>query len=117
MKSVLPPELAAKRRRIAKAHNWGVLGLLLAVGILVVLALSILRSLPGDRMEHYVLGGLLAIMLPTEVYGLYRIWKHDCQLCRELDFMCPHCKKPLYEPGSQLLLAGRCPRCKQSIIA
>ena len=116
VESVLPAELEAKRRRIAKAHNRLVLALLglMFVGLLV-LAVTVLR----DRSHKPTLADLvtgIAILLIAEAYGFYRIIRHDNELCREIGYMCPLCHQPLYEPRASTWLTGCCPKCKKKIV-
>ena len=115
MKSVLPPELESKRLTIAKTHNRLVLMLLAGMfaGIFLLVGITPVR---GPRAWPYFLVGMI-IVLGLEGYGIFRIFKYDEQLCAQLGFMCPHCRKPLYEPRGFINLNGRCPKCKKSIIS
>lgn len=116
MKSVLPPELESKRIKIAKAHNLLVCGLLamLFVG-LILMALFVPRG-PSHRPSRTgLLEGFLIIAL-LEGYGIYRIIDHDNHLCRRLEYMCPSCHKPLYEPRAPTWVNGLCPKCGKSVM-
>lgn len=114
MKSVLPPDLESKRQKIAKTHNRLVLGLLAGMFATIFLLLGIApKRNPLGR--DFLLGGVFTLVV-LEAYGIYRIIKYDEELCRQLNFMCPHCHKPLYEPRGFINITGRCPKCKKLII-
>jgi phage FluMu protein Com len=34
-----------------------------------------------------------------------------------MDFMCPHCRKPLYDARSFISVNGRCPHCKEGVVS
>jgi hypothetical protein len=114
MKSVLPPDLEAKRVQIAKTHNRLVLFLL--AGLFLVLFLLIGIAPKRDQHGWTLLLGGIVILLILEGYGLYRILMYDQEMCAQLNFMCPHCHRPLYEPRGFINVTGRCPKCKQRII-
>jgi hypothetical protein len=62
---------------------------------------------------------LLLMFVPVlvgEGYAIYRISKHDKQMCRELGFVCPHCHEPLYEPRGTIHINGQCPKCRNSVL-
>ncbi len=113
MKSVLPPDLEAKRLTIAKAHNRLVLGLLAGIFAVLFLLLGIAPKNPRGR--YFLLGGLCTAMI-LEGYGVYRIFNYDKQLCTRLGFICPHCHKPLYEPRGFINITGRCPKCERLVV-
>ena len=98
-KSVLPPELELKRATIAKAHNRRVFLLLPMLAVLFSLLFLSLPLVPHSWSKAYLFGFILLIIAPLEGYAIYRVSKFDDRLCKDLDFMCPHCHKPLYEPS------------------
>jgi hypothetical protein len=112
MKSVLPPDLESKRLKIARTHNRLVLFMLL--GIFVVLLLLIGIAPKGPRGRPFLVSGVATLVI-LEGYAIYRIFKYDKQLCVQLDFICPHCHQPLYEPRGFINITGRCPKCKKPI--
>jgi hypothetical protein len=116
MKSVLPPELESKRLRIAKAHNWAVVCLLALIfaGFLLYAAF-VPRNANHRPTRLGLFAGLLSVVL-VEAYGLYRIIRHDNEMCRELGYMCPYCQKPLYEARASTWMTGLCPKCGKSVI-
>ncbi len=63
----------------------------------------------------------IIIILPAVVVGsvaiIYFILRGDDRLCREMDFMCPHCRKPLYDARSFISVNGRCPHCKEGVVS
>jgi hypothetical protein len=113
MKSILPPELERKRLQIAKIHNRLVIGLLISLFAAWLLLLAFASSVaagPGFLLPAFV------ITVLCEGYGLYRVFQYDKALCLKLNFMYPHCHKPLYEPRSFINVTGRCPKCKETIL-
>ena len=116
MKSVLSPESEAKRVRIAKAHNRLVIVLLISMILFLFIFIWIVpHGLSKPSRIEAVVGSFL-IIAALEAYGIYRIIKHDEELCRQLGFMCPHCGKPLYESRSFINITGRCPKCRGNVI-
>jgi hypothetical protein len=114
--SVLSASLEAKRLALVKAHNRGVACLI--PGLLALVILTFTTAPWGwSHSKRIMFGGGVCVFFVAEFYGLYRVFKHDARLCRELGFLCPHCQKPLYEPRSLLNATGRCPKCRQSDIA
>ena len=113
MQTVLPPELERKRVQIATIHNWLVVGLLAAVFAAWFLLLAVAASF---SVRPIALAAGLGLVLPCAGYGVYRVFQYDKVLCRRLDFICPHCHQPLYEPRSFINLNGLCPKCRQSIL-
>jgi hypothetical protein len=111
-KSVLPAAWESKRLAIRKRHNQIVGGMLLVLLIALYLLLPILGH--GSPSSHRF-GALLLIAL-VEIYGFYRLSQHDKAMCERLGFMCPHCHKPLYQPGSSITVNGRCPKCYKTIV-
>ena len=115
MKSVLPAELESKRIKIAKMHN-RLVGVLLA-GLVVALSLSIpLLDIAYLKKEPIVGVFLGFLVIGAEVYGLYRIIRHDNELCHRLGYLCPICSEPLYEARASTWLNGMCPKCQKSVI-
>jgi hypothetical protein len=116
LKSVLPPEMEAKRIRIGKRHNLLVLALLPAVGLLPLGTIWM-----GAAVLHAHTNSILCLALALTVltvgYGIYRIIQHDNALCRQFGYMCPYCHQPLYEPHATTYLNGLCPKCKKSVLA
>lgn len=116
MKSILPAEMEAKRIKIGKRHNWLVLALVPAMGILPIATIWFGAAVIPSH-NHSAL--LLALVMTALVagYGIYRIIQHDNALCRQLGYLCPNCHKPLYEPHAATYLNGLCPKCKKSVLA
>ncbi|HEY6943543.1 MAG TPA: hypothetical protein VI431_00280 [Candidatus Acidoferrum sp.] len=114
MKSILPPDLESKRLQIAKTHNRLVLSL--AVGIFVAFLLVIGIAPHGPNGRYFILAGMVTAGI-LEGYGIYRIIEYDKQLCQQLGFICPRCRKPLYEPRGFINVTGRCPKCKNRVIS
>jgi hypothetical protein len=115
MRSILPPDLEAKRAAIARKHNRLVAVLFLVLVALSVVILLIIAQIPrGHRTPGLV--AYFVVIGATEVYGLYRIFQYDKVMCRRLGFMCPHCAKPLYEPRGFIWVDAKCPKCKKSIL-
>jgi len=109
MKSVLPAELESKRIKIAKMHN-RLVGVLLA-GLVVALSLSIpLLDIAYLKKEPIVGVFLGFLVIGAEVYGLYRIIRHDNELCHRLRYLCPICRR------ASTSLNGMCPKCHKSVI-
>jgi phage FluMu protein Com len=116
VKSVLPAHMEAKRVRIGKSHNRLTMALLAATGVWMIGATWVSSAvIPGHKHAAFFTGLLLAYLMAG--YGLYRIIQHDNALCREIGYMCPACHKPLYEARAATYLNGRCPKCKNSILA
>lgn len=113
MKSILPPDLERKRLQIAKIHNRLVVGLLISLFAAWFLLLALASFVAAGPA---VLLPALVITVLCEGYGLYRVFQYDKTLCLKLDFMCPHCHQPLYEPRSFINVTGRCPKCKESVL-
>ncbi len=114
--SILPPDLEAKRFTIMKSNNRRIRRLLLAMFVCAILLVQLLPHIPPDWQRAYVVIFGLCIFILLVGYGLYRIIKHDNEMCRQLGFMCPHCGKPLYEPQGFISQNGRCPKCRRSIL-
>ncbi|SRR5579871_674723 len=113
MESVLPPNLEAKRLRIARTHNLLVVGLLLG---LVSLLLLFAVALPQPRNAV----SLLLIAVPVvlaEAYAIYRIISYDKELCRRVGFVCPFCGAPLFVARGSIHVTGLCPKCRRSVIS
>jgi hypothetical protein len=110
-KSILPPDLEAKRIKIATRHNQ-------LVGVMLLAVLTLLFSSVAIFRHNSRWWTVLAIVLvgAAEIAALRRLFKYDKQMCEQHGFMCPHCQKPLYEPRSFINLNGQCPKCKQSIL-
>lgn len=116
VESVLPAELEAKRRRIAKSHNRLVLALL---GLMLVGLLLLAVAVPRERSHKPTIPGLIAgfvLIVAVEAYGFYRIIRHDNNLCREIGYLCPLCHQPLYEPRASTWATGICPKCKKKVV-
>ena len=111
--SILPPEWEAKRVAIARKHNQLVIVMILGL-FLVVLLLATLSW--GHFPKSLAIGILLALGV-AEGYAIFRIIRYDDEMCRRLGFVCPHCRKPLYEPRSLLYRNGLCPKCRKSILS
>jgi len=108
---VLKGELARKRTLIAKSHNARVIGLLAATLAFLLIVASAVQPKRGNWITRSL---LLASLIPMEIYGLYRIIRHDNEMCRELGFLCPFCGQPLYESRA-LLYNTLCPKCGKDI--
>lgn len=123
----LPESLEKKRKTIARMHNRMVLLItpVFSGGLFGVL--HFLRTVHEWGKTHpltittfsvfLILAGILFL-----AWFLWFVKWYDNRLCRELDFMCPYCKKPLYviltrETGSDRLFAGRCPKCDKDLNA
>lgn len=116
IKSILPAETEAKRIQIGKRHNRLVLTFAPAMGILPIGAVWVGAAvIPGHN--HAVLFVALVVTALMAGYGLYRLIQYDNALCRQLEYMCPNCHKPLYEPTAITYLNGLCPKCKMSVLA
>ncbi|HEV2117934.1 MAG TPA: hypothetical protein VGR48_18000 [Terriglobales bacterium] len=116
IESVLPAELEAKRRKIAKSHNRLILALL---GVMFVGLLVLAVAVPRDSSHKPKLSGLITgvvMLVMAEAYGVYRVIRHDNELCREIGYTCPLCHQPLYEPRASTWLTGCCPKCKKKIV-
>lgn len=70
----------------------------------------------NHRLTSFGLTWFLPLLL-GEAYGIYRIIKHDNELCRQLGYMCPFCQSPLYEARASTWISGLCPKCRKSVIA
>jgi hypothetical protein len=115
LKSVLPPEMEARRLKIGKRHNSLLLPLIIAMGALPIGAVWVGAAvIPG--YNHAVLSVALAVTALMAGYGLYRVIQYDNALCRQPGYMCPNCHKPLYEPRAITYLNGLCPKCKKSVV-
>jgi len=115
MKSVLPAELESKRIKIAKTHNR--LVCVLFAGLIVALSLSIPFLDIAYLKKEPIVGVFLGfLVIGAEVYGLYRIIRHDKELCHMLGYLCPICREPLYEARASTWLNGMCPKCHKSVL-
>ena len=112
MKSVLTGELAEKRKRIAKRHNFLLLAGFPIVASAILLAFSRIQFPPHSQ---YPLPLFFGTVLVVEGFGLYLLLQYDQKLCRQMGFMCPQCGKPLYEPRA-LLWNTLCPKCGKDIV-
>jgi hypothetical protein len=116
IKSILPPDMEAKRIRIGKRHNSLLLPLVMATGALPLGAAWVgARGMHG--YHHVIFWSALTLTALMAGYGIYRIIQHDNALCRQLGYLCPQCHKPLYEPHATTYLNGLCPKCKKSVLA
>ena len=121
MRSVLPDDLEAKRKLLIREYNKSVF--LLAGGgygamiVCILLLLYLPVSIPAYQVKSLVYGILVVVLLPSEAYGIYRLVKQNDVRCRHVGFVCPHCKKPLYEPRGSIHLTGRCPKCGKGVTA
>ena len=107
--SGLPPELEAKRRVIAKAYNdVAKLNLLIVMGLLLAVMFLV------ARLGHAAIYGL-GVILPVEVAVMYYSVRRGDALCRKMDFLCPHCHRPLFEARSTAYLTGTCPKCRARV--
>lgn len=116
IKSILPPEMESKRIRIGKRHNSLTMILMLSVLVLMIATMwagAVL--LPGYR--HAIIMIALAGSILFEGFGLYGIIETDNAMCRQLGYLCPNCRKPLYEARATTYLNGLCPKCKKSIFS
>lgn len=113
MKSRLSADLESKRLEIARSHNWR--GLYLT-GVVFAGLLLIAAFAPRGSDHRVTPLGLSLFLLPLliEFYGLYRILQHDYELCRQLGYLCPSCRKPLYGKSSTWI-TGLCPKCGGSL--
>jgi hypothetical protein len=110
LKSVLPPAMEAKRIQIAKRHNS-----LCAVMLLAMIAPWVVVLILPCRNRSLIWLAALATGI-TALYGIRRIIRHDDEMCQRLRYLCPLCRKPLYEPRASTYLTGVCPKCKKSIL-
>lgn len=118
--SDLPINMEAKRRAIAKVHNFAVIGYLLALTLAGFLWFSFLGFVGLPKNEGTRIAILIAPIALAATGFFFFIIRLDRWLCKKCDFDCPHCKKPLYfDPRMthQYLLQGLCPRCKKKIEA
>jgi DNA-directed RNA polymerase subunit RPC12/RpoP len=111
MNSILPATLEAKRLAIAKAHN-----LVLVCLIFGTFGALILVALISPKNNYPVLYSGLFLVGFLSICGVFRIFKYDQKLCIEQGYMCPHCRKPLYEPRATTYLTGLCPKCGKNIL-
>ncbi len=103
--SGLPPNLEAKRLLIARAYNQF---MVLNLGIVVVLLVAVLVLVKW--LGHRAIYGL-GLVLPAEAAMIHLGIRRGDDLCRKVDFMCPHCQRPLFEARSSAYLSGSCPKC------
>jgi hypothetical protein len=110
-KSVLPPDLEAKRLRIATRHNQ-------LVGVMLLSVITLLFSSVALFRHNSWWWTVLAVVLvgTAEIAAMRRLFKYDKQMCEQYGFMCPHCQKPLYEPRSFINLNAQCPKCGKRIL-
>lgn len=55
-------------------------------------------------------------LIGVGIYAMYRIIKYDKVLCVRIDFLCPHCSKPIYELRGFINVTGLCPKCGKSVV-
>ncbi len=107
--SGLPPKLEAKRLLVAKAYNQF---MILNFGVVVALLVAILVFVRW--FGHPAIYGL-GLVLPVEVAMIHFGTRRGDGLCRKLDFLCPHCHRPLFEARSTAYLTGNCPKCRARV--
>ena len=113
--SVLSPEWESKRLAIAERHNL-LVGMVGFLPLTLYLMLSVLAQVLGYREPPSVRIASLLFIVAGEIYGLFRVFRYDEIMCERLGFVCPNCRKPLYEPRSFISINGLCPKCHQRII-
>jgi hypothetical protein len=116
IKSVLPPEMEAKRIKIGKRHNSLLLPWVITTGALPLGAVWVGAAVIHGY-HHAIFWSALTLTALLVGYGIYRIIQHDNSLCRQLGYLCPQCHEPLYEPHATTYLNGLCPKCKKSVLA
>lgn len=115
IKSVLPPDLESKRIRIAKSHNQLSLALLLATSVFLIGTIWIGAAVTPGHAQSIIWVALLVAALIAG-YGIRYVIQHDNALCRQLGYMCPSCREPLYEAHATTYLTGLCAKCKKSVL-
>jgi hypothetical protein len=114
--SILPEELEKKRLKIAKTHNRLVICTLIIVGLAFFLFLHLTSLIDNVGARHAGICVSFLCIAVFEFFSIYKILQYDKKMCEELDYMCPNCNRPIYEPRAATYLTGLCPKCNKSIL-
>ena len=106
------PKLRAKNAQVRRVHNKYAYLLLAIVLITLFLTLKIASYLPSKSLRYVALISWVVVVGGGEIYAIYRVIMIDRELCRQIDYVCPHCSKPLYTASTSLFRTGKCPKCK-----
>jgi hypothetical protein len=106
------PKLRAKNATVRRAHNKFALIMIIVVLLSLFLTLKWGASLPSKSLRQAVIIDWVLIVGGGEIYAIYRLIQRDRELCRQIDYVCPYCSKPLYRQPTSLFRTGECPMCK-----
>jgi lipoprotein NlpI len=119
-KSILPPEMEAKRLAIRKRWLWIVLPSIIPVSMFAIPA-GLKWAVEHNLPTAFCAVGELAFICAF-IFLEFRILQIYVQhLSEKSGFVCPSCHKSLFQPGKnsfgKVETTGRCPCCKAPVVA